>query len=193
MLGRPQRQMHPQVIVNQQQGRNPGQHHSDKIWQPPPSRPQGVYILLSPAAQRPGREILNPPTPHLSICPPITFSNSKMHRNNYSKLCRYVHQVMGVCCIVFDINWMLFLNFFRNFWKMHLHLLYVPLSSISPCNSNTHCCIFSKLCYGCVCCMVFDIDWMLFERGGEPGGVWGGGCQKKFRAILSTIYGSNWY
>ena len=30
------------------------------------------------------------------------------------KLCRYVHHVMGVCCIVFDIDGMLF-EFFMNF------------------------------------------------------------------------------
>ena len=32
----------------------------------------------------------------------------------FSKLCRYVHQVMGVSCIVFDIDGMLF-EFFMNF------------------------------------------------------------------------------
>ena len=35
----------------------------------------------------------------------------------FSKLCRYVHQVMGVCCIVFDIDGMLF-EFFMNFLNM---------------------------------------------------------------------------
>ena len=32
----------------------------------------------------------------------------------FSKLCRYVHQVMGVCCIFFDVDGMLF-EFFMNF------------------------------------------------------------------------------
>ena len=44
--------------------------------------------------------------------------NSKTHCCIFSKLCRYVHQVMGVCCIVFDIDGMLFEFFWRVVKKM---------------------------------------------------------------------------
>ena len=45
-----------------------------------------------------------------SICPSrlVFHCNSKTHWCIFSKLCRCVHQVMEVCCIVFDIGVMLF-------------------------------------------------------------------------------------
>ena len=46
------------------------------------------------------------------VCPSVMFSfhsvTQKTHCCIFSKLCRYVHQVVGVCCIVFDIDGMLF-------------------------------------------------------------------------------------
>ena len=57
--------------------------------------------------------------------------NSKMHCCIFSKLCRYVHQVMGVCCIVFDIDGMLF-EFFMNFLNIEknkiLRILFFKIS-----------------------------------------------------------------
>ena len=43
-------------------------------------------IIISRGAEGPGREILQRPP----VC--------------LSKLCRYVYHVLGVCCIVFDID-----------------------------------------------------------------------------------------
>ena len=73
--------------------------------------------FLSPAgAVGPGTgDIAAPP-----VRPSVTFSfrtvTQKTHCCIFSKLCRYVHQVMGVCCIVFDIDGMLF-EFFYEFFK----------------------------------------------------------------------------
>ena len=47
----------------------------------------------------------------------------------FSKLCRYVHQVMGVCCIVFDIDGMLF-EFFMNFLNIHVFFALHAISKI---------------------------------------------------------------
>ena len=77
------------------------------------------FLTSSPAAPkaRDGR-YCNAPRPSvcLSVCPSrlvfaLQLKNALMY---FSKLCRYVHHVMGVCCIVFDIDGMLF-EFFMNF------------------------------------------------------------------------------
>ena len=67
-------------------------------------------IFLSPAA--PEWEVLKPPPP---VCPYVhlsfSHSNSKMHWCISLKLCRYilyVHHLMVVCCVDFDIHGMLF-------------------------------------------------------------------------------------
>ena len=46
-----------------------------------------------------------------------------MHRCIFSKLCRYVHHVMGVCCIVFDNDGMLF-EFFMNFLNIEFFFFF---------------------------------------------------------------------
>ena len=76
-----------------------------------------------PRRRRPGTGDIATPSVRLSVRPSVrpsvTFSfrtNSKTHCCIFSKLCRYVHQVMGVCYIVFDIDGMLF-EFFMNFFK----------------------------------------------------------------------------
>ena len=82
----------------------------------------GLILIISRRRRRPGDgRYCN--APRLSVCPSVCLSvrhvyfshcNSKTHCCIFSKLCRYVHQVMGVCCIVFDIDGMLF-EFFMNF------------------------------------------------------------------------------
>ena len=62
--------------------------------------------FVSPAAPK-AREILKRPQS-------VTFSFPTAIGKYFSKLCRYVYHVMGVCCIVFDIDRMLF-EFFMNF------------------------------------------------------------------------------
>ena len=66
-----------------------------------------------PSHRRPGMGDIGMPP----ICPSVCLfvyhvsflhCNSKMHCCIFSKLSRYLHQVMGVCCIVFDIDGMLF-------------------------------------------------------------------------------------
>ena len=70
--------------------------------------------LLSPAAPKDRDEkYWNAPN-RPSVCLSVTFSFSTVI---FSKLSRYVHHVMGVCCIVLYIDWMLF-DFFLNFWKL---------------------------------------------------------------------------
>ena len=117
-----------------------------------------LKCLLSPAAPKvisrgaegPGREILQrPPSVRLSVCPSVrpsvrpsvclsvTFSfhtSSKTHWCIFSKLCRYVHHVMGVCCIVFFLYWwnvfefcMNFLNIEKN--KINICFQYLKFSS----------------------------------------------------------------
>ena len=74
-----------------------------------------LISYLTPKAR--GREILQrPPSVCLSVRH-VWFShcNSKTHWSIFSKLCRYVHHVMGVGCVVFDIGEMLF-EFFK-YWK----------------------------------------------------------------------------
>ena len=74
-----------------------------------------LMIIISRGAEGPGREILQrPPSVRLSVRPSVRLSVCPS-RLVFSKLCRYVHQVMGVCCIVFDIDGMLF-EFFK-YWK----------------------------------------------------------------------------
>ena len=41
----------------------------------------------------------------------LQFYDLPLHCCIFSKLCRYAHHIMGVCCVVFDIDGMLF-NFF---------------------------------------------------------------------------------
>ena len=56
-----------------------------------------------------------PPVPP-SVCLSVTFSFgtvTQKHIAVFTRNCRYVHQVMGVCCIVFDIDGMF--EFFMNF------------------------------------------------------------------------------
>ena len=51
------------------------------------------------------------PPVRLSVCPSIMFSFRTVTQKRidvFFRNCRYVHQVMGVCCIVFDIDGMLF-------------------------------------------------------------------------------------
>ena len=91
----------------------------------------GIYIqyilyslVISAAPKARDGRYCNAPRPSvcLSVCLSVrlsvTFSfrtvTQKTHCCIFSKLCRYVHQVMGVCCIVFDIDGMLF-EFFMNF------------------------------------------------------------------------------
>ena len=67
-------------------------------------------IFISRRAEGPGREILqHPPPPRPSICPfsfcTVTQKNIDVFSRNFY---RYVHHFMGVCCIVFDIDGMLF-------------------------------------------------------------------------------------
>ena len=55
---------------------------------------------------------------HLSVCPSshfdFTWLPKKMHCCIFSKLCRYMYHVIGVCWIDFDIDGMLF-EFFMKF------------------------------------------------------------------------------
>ena len=56
-----------------------------------------------PPRRRPGTGDIEMPPIHLSVCLSITFgfrTNSKTHCCIFSKLCKYIHHVMGVCCIV---------------------------------------------------------------------------------------------
>ena len=73
--------------------------------------------FLSPAAPK-ARDGRYCNAPRLSVRLSVMFSfrtvTQKTHRCIFSKLCRYVHHVMEVCCIVFDIDGMLF-EFFMNF------------------------------------------------------------------------------
>ena len=91
-----------------------------------------AHMLLSPAAPkaRDGR-YCNAPRP--SVCPSVrhvqfSHCNSKTHCCIFSKLCRYVHQVMGVCCIVFDIDGMLF-EFFMNFLNIEKKYIFMNFFS----------------------------------------------------------------
>ena len=79
-------------------------------------------VFISRRRRRPGDgRYCNAPHPsvRLSVRLSVRHVNfrtvtKKMHCCIFSKLCRYVHQVMGVCCIVFDIDGMLF-EFFMIF------------------------------------------------------------------------------
>ena len=96
-----------------------------------------VYYL--PRRRRPGtRDIATPPVrPSVclsvrpSVCLSVTFSfrtvTQKTHWCIFSKLCRYVHHVMGVCCIVFDIDGMLFEFFFQYFTFSSRFMLFPTL------------------------------------------------------------------
>ena len=59
-----------------------------------------------------------PPPPPPSVCPSVTFSFCTVTQKRMAvfswKLAGNVHQVLGVCCIVFDIDGML-LELFMNF------------------------------------------------------------------------------
>ena len=56
----------------------------------------------------------------------VLHCNSKTHWCIFSKLCRYVHHVMGVCCILFDIDGMLF-QLFLNFLNIEKNKMYCNL------------------------------------------------------------------
>ena len=65
-------------------------------------------LIISRGAEGPGREILQrPPSVRPSVC---LYCNSKTHWCIF----QCVHHVMGMCCIVFHIDGMLF-EFFMNF------------------------------------------------------------------------------
>ena len=51
-----------------------------------------------------------------------TASGMRGNNNIFSKLCRYVHHVMGVCCIVFDIDGMF--EFFMNFLNIEKNKIF---------------------------------------------------------------------
>ena len=77
--------------------------------------------LLFIRRRRRRREILQrppPPPPPPSVCPSVTFSFCTVTQKRMAvfswKLAGNVHQVLGVCCIVFDIDGML-LELFMNF------------------------------------------------------------------------------
>ena len=90
---------------------------------PPRRRPATGDIAYLPPRRRPGTgDIAMPPSVCPSICPSIclsvTFSFRTVIRKRIDvfsmKLCRYVYHVIGVCCIVLDIDGVLF-EFFKNF------------------------------------------------------------------------------
>ena len=65
-------------------------------------------------AEGPGQEILKCP----SVCPSVMFfvcfrANFKIHCCIFSKLYGYMQHVMAVCCIVFDIDGILFEFFLK--------------------------------------------------------------------------------
>ena len=67
----------------------------------------------------PGQQILKRPRPSicLFVCLSVMFSFRTVTQKRitaFSRHCRYVHHGIGMCCIVFDIYWMLF-EFFMNF------------------------------------------------------------------------------
>ena len=72
--------------------------------------------IISYRAEGPGWEILKLPPPPPSVCLSIhhvSFShcNSKTHCCISSKLCRYMHHVMGVCCSFWywlDVVWIFY-------------------------------------------------------------------------------------
>ena len=51
--------------------------------------------------------------------------NVKTHYCIFSKLCRYVHHVMEVCCIVFDIDGMLFEFVMIFLAKISLYIIFL--------------------------------------------------------------------
>ena len=81
--------------------------------------------------------------------------------------CRYVHQVMGVCCIVFDIDGMLF-EFFMNFFNIEKYKILKFFFKIS--------------CFLRVSCYFKHIKKKMCQK--KFGG--GGGCYKIF-FFLKTI------
>ena len=54
---------------------------------------------------------------------------SETHLCIFSKLCTYVHHVMGMCCVVFDIDGMLF-EFLMNFLYIETNNILRIISSI---------------------------------------------------------------
>ena len=60
----------------------------------------------------------------------------------FSKLCRYVHHVMGVCCIVFDIDGMLF-EFDYEFLKYWRKKMYAIFNIKKNCLGNIEKCPFT--------------------------------------------------
>ena len=77
-----------------------------------------ISIFISRHAVGPGTGDIAMPPIRLSICLSVTFSFCTVTRKHIDvfsgKLCMYVYHAMGVCCIVFDIDGMLF-EFVMNF------------------------------------------------------------------------------
>ena len=121
---------------------------------------------LSPATPK-AREILQHPRP--SVCP-FSHCNSKTHCCIFSKLCRYVHHVMGVCCIVFDIDGMLF-----EIFMIYLSNLFIFL--VKFCSSH----------------VMFSLHFMLFPTFLETRGL--SAWQLRCIIVYATLMMSNylWY
>ena len=90
-------------------------------------------LIISRHAEDPGWEILKCPP---SVCLSVTYSFRTVTRKRigvfFSKLYRYVHHVMGVCCTVFDIDGMLFdfLWIFEFVFSFHVFLAFYAISNI---------------------------------------------------------------
>ena len=85
-----------------------------------PNSRWGQWESLSPAgAVGPGTGYIATPPVRMYVRPSITLSFRTVTRKRidvfFTKLCRYVHHPMRVCCIVFDIDGILF-EFFK-YWK----------------------------------------------------------------------------
>ena len=65
-----------------------------------------AFIEMSTLIKHLGWEIFKCPRP--SVSPSVRLSVTFSFRTVTKKRCRYVYHVMGVCCIVFDIDGMLF-------------------------------------------------------------------------------------
>ena len=117
-----------------------------------------LHVILSPAAPK-ARDVrycnaLLSVRP--SVCPSHLVFALKTHCCIFSKLCWYVHHVMGVCCIVFDIDGMLFefcMIFFLSkknkhflrilLFSFHVFFAFYAISNI--CRKNSISNIFLKL------------------------------------------------
>ena len=127
----------------------------------PPDPRKRCSKFLSPAAPKVrDRRYCNAP-----ICLSVTFSFRTVTRKLidviFSKLCKYVHQVMGVCCIVFDIDGMLF-EFFMNVLNIEknkiLRSLFLNIS-----------CVLRVLCYFQHFKKIIWCSKCVFSGGGRGG------------------------